>query len=46
MEYRKIMSLLDTISDNVPRFNTTKWIKVRDQSGESYSINKQIRFKT
>ena len=46
MEYQKIKKLLDTTSDNVPRFNTKNWIEVHDQSGESYSINKQIRFKT
>ena len=30
----------------MPRFITTKWIEVHDQSGGVYSINKQIRFKT
>ena len=45
MEYQKITNLLDTISD-VPRFITKKWIEVHDQSGASYNINKQIRFKT
>ena len=28
------------------RFITKKWIEVHDQSGETYSPNKQIRFKT
>ena len=46
MEYQKFLNLLDTTSDNVPKFNTKKWIEVDDQSGESYNINKQIRFKT
>ena len=46
MEYKKIMNLPDTTSDNLPRFNTKKWIQVHDQSGESCNINKQIRFKT
>ena len=46
MEYQKIINLLDTTSDNVPTFNAKKWIRVHDQSGESYNINKQIRFKT
>ena len=46
MEYRKIINLLDTKSDNVPRFVTQKWVEVHHQSGESYSINNQIRFKT
>ena len=46
MEYQKIINLLDTTSDNVPRFNAKKWIEVYDQSGGTYNTNKQIRFKT
>ena len=46
MEYQKIINLLDATSDNVPRFITKTWIEAHDQSGESYNINKQIRFIT
>ena len=46
MEYQKITNLLDTSSDNAPRFITKKWIEVHDQSGGIYNTNKQIRFKT
>ena len=49
MEYHKITNLLDTTSDNVPRFITKKCIEVNDQSGSAgdrYKPNKQIRFKT
>ena len=49
MEYQKIINLLDTTSDNVPRFITKKWIEVHDQSGSAedrYKPSKQIRFKT
>ena len=46
MDYQKIINLLDTTSDNTPRFITKKSIEVHDQSGKSYNINKQIRFKT
>ena len=49
MEYQKIINLLDTTSDNVPRFITKKWVEVHDQSGKGenrYKTNKQIRFKT
>ena len=46
MEYQKIIKLLDTISDNVPRFVTKKWIEVHDQTGKLYNIYKQIRFET
>ena len=48
MEYQKIVNLLDTTPDNVPRFITKKWVEVHDQSGsadDSYKLNKQIRFK-
>ena len=46
MEYQKIINLLNTTSDNVPRFNTKKWMEVHDQSGKIYNPNKQIRFNT
>ena len=46
MEYQNIKKLLDTTSDSVSRFITKKLIEVHDQSGGSYYINKQIRFKT
>ena len=46
MEHQKITNLLGNTSDKVPRFITKKWIEVHDQSGETYSTNKQIRFKT
>ena len=44
MEYQKIKTVLGNIPDKVPRFITKTWIEVHDQS-ESYSTNKQIRFK-
>ena len=46
IEYQKIINLLDTSSNNVPRFNTQKWIEVHDQSRKIYNTNKQGRFKT
>ena len=46
MEYQNITNLLGSIPDKVPRFITKKWIEVHDQSGGTYSTNKQIRFKT
>ena len=49
MEYQKIINLLDTTFNSVPRFNTKKWIKVYDESGNAkhrYKPSKQIRFKT
>ena len=46
MEYQKIINLLGTTLDEVPRFITKKWIEVHDQSGETYNVNKEIRIKT
>ena len=49
MECQKITNLLDTFSDNVPRFITKKWVEVHDQWGNAedrYKPSKQIRFKT
>ena len=46
MEYQTIINLLDTTSDNVTRFIAKKCMEDHDQSGGSYNINKQIRFKT
>ena len=41
--------MLDTASDNVPRFITKKWIEVHDQAGSAddrYKPSKKIKFKT
>ena len=46
MEYQRITKLLGSTLDKAPRFITKKWIKVYDQSGGTYSSNKQRRFKT
>ena len=48
MEFQKIVNLLDATSDDkdLPRFVTKKWIKVHDQSGGKYNVNKEIRIKT
>ena len=35
MEYQKTANLLDTTSDNGPRFITKKWVEVHDQSGNA-----------
>ena len=35
MQYQNIINLLDTTSDNLPRFITKKWIEVQNQSGNA-----------
>ena len=47
MEFQKIANFLNTNSDkNLPRFITKKWVKLYDQSGRKYNVNKEIRIKT
>ena len=48
MEFRKIINLIDTTSDDkdLPKFVTKEWIEVYDQSEKNYSVNKEIRIKT
>ena len=48
MEFQKIIILLDTTSNDkdLPRFVTKKWIKIYDQSGGNYDVNKEIIIKT
>ena len=49
MEYQKTTNLLGTTLYEVPKFITTKWIELHDQSGSTedrYKPSKQTRFKT
>ena len=49
MEYQKVINLLGTTPNEMPRFITKKWVKVHDQSGDAndrQKLNKPIRFKT
>ena len=47
MEFQKIVTLLDTTSDdNLSKFVTKNWIEVHDQSEKNHSVNKKIRIKT
>ena len=48
MEFQKIVSFLDTTSDNkdLPKSVTKKWIEVYDQLQGKYDVNKEIRIKT
>ena len=47
MEFRKIINLLVTTSDNkdLPRFVTKKWIEVYDQSEKITILTKKIELK-
>ena len=47
MEFQKILSLLDTTSDDkdLPRFVTKKWIEVYDQSEKITLLTKKVGLK-
>ena len=46
MEYQKIINLLGNVSDKVmPRFITKNWIETYDESGGTYNMNEEVRFK-
>ena len=38
--------MLDSGSDQPCKFRTKIWVEINDKSRETYSVNKQIRFKT
>ena len=47
MEYQKLINILGDVSDKVmPRFITEKWIEIYDESGGTFNVNKEVRFKT
>ena len=46
MEYQKIANLLDNTSNQPSKFRTKKWVEINDESRGTYSVNRQINFKT
>ena len=46
MEYQKIANLLDTESNQPPKFKTRNWVEINDEARCIYSPNKQTKFKT
>ena len=46
MEYLKISSLLNEKSDLLSEFMTRNWIEIDDQSNDTYTILKRIKFTT
>ena len=46
MEYQKIRNLLDSSSNQPSKFKTKNWVEINDDSRKTYSVNKQINFKT
>ena len=46
MEYQKIANLLNDGSHKPCKFRTINWVEINDEVRDTYSHNKQIRFKT
>ena len=46
MEYLKIPSALNEKSDLLSEFMTRNWIEIDDQSNNTYTILKRIKFTT
>ena len=46
MEYQKIANLLNDGSSKPSKFKTRNWVEINDEARDTYSPNKQIKFKT
>ena len=46
MEYQKIANLLDSALNQPSKFRTKSWVETNDESRGTYSVNRQINFKT
>ena len=46
MEYQKISILLNDASNQPSKFRTRNWAEINDEASGTYSLNKQIKFKT
>ena len=46
MEYQKVENLLDNTSNQPSKFRTKNWVEINDESRGTYSVNRQINFKT
>ena len=46
MEYQKIASLLNDASNKPSKFRARNWVEINDDISGTYSLNKQITFKT
>ena len=46
MEYQKMTNLLDNASNQPSKFRTKNWVEINGESRGTYSVNRQINFKT
>ena len=46
MEYQKRPNFLDNASNKPSKFRAKNWVETNDESRGTYSVNRQINFKT
>ena len=46
MEYQKIANLLEGASNQPSKCRTKDWVEINDELRGTYSVNRQINFKT
>ena len=46
MEYQKIANLLNDVTNQTYKFRTKNRVEINDDARSTYSLNKQIKFKT
>ena len=46
MEYQKIANLIDDVPNEPSKFRTKNWVEINNESGGTYHVNRQIKFKT
>ena len=46
MEYQKISNLINGASNQPSKFRTKYWVEINGESGKTYNVNSQIKFKT
>ena len=46
MKYQKIANLLDNASNQPSKLRRNYWVKIKNESRGTYSVNRQINFKT
>ena len=46
MEYQKIANLIDNTPNQPSKFRTRNWVEINHETGGTYNVNSQIKFKT
>ena len=46
MEYQKVITFLESASNQPSKFTTKNWVEINDESRIANNVNSQIKFKT